>query len=109
MMVLGMAGFQAPNACAGTLSEDFKSILTAQSSPPATNLPATDMGAEPAVHHMNPKAAAPGFSHAGIPDNPQAADAKPVGEKVCVACHQLENEHFSQTLHADGLRAASST
>lgn len=85
-------------------------LLPTGNSPPATDsLPATNMATDPSTHPVNPHTAAPGFSHAGIPDNPIAPDARAVGEKTCTACHELENEHFSHTLHANGLRAAAAT
>src|SRR5690606_31103458 len=52
-----------------------------------------------------PRAAA-GFAHAKVAPNPQAGDASAVGERVCIACHQLESEHFTHTFHALGLHAA---
>jgi hypothetical protein len=36
----------------------------------------------------------------------QAPDARAVGEKTCIACHQLEADHFTHTLHALGLHIA---
>ncbi|EDZ66182.1 hypothetical protein NOC27_2862 [Nitrosococcus oceani AFC27] len=32
--------------------------------------------------------------------NPAQADATYVGEGMCVACHQVENSHWSHTVHA---------
>jgi len=50
--------------------------------------------------------AAPGFARARVAANPNAPDATPVGERTCIACHQLEADHFTHTLHALGLHAA---
>lgn len=50
---------------------------------------------------------APGFANARVAPNPQAPDAHAIGEKTCIACHQLEADHFTHTLHALGLHAAS--
>ncbi|UXI66517.1 DmsE family decaheme c-type cytochrome [Tahibacter amnicola] len=47
-----------------------------------------------------------GFAQARVARNPGAAQAVPIGEKACIACHQLESEHFTHTLHALGLHAA---
>ena len=104
--------FLTAQISAATLAEDFKAVLAGTTNSlggPANELPATDLSQDVAQAQVRAISAAPGFSHAGIPDNPLALDAKPVGEKVCVACHELENQHFSHTLHADGLRAAAST
>lgn len=70
----------------------------------ARMLPSSDLGGDPgstATHD-----APPGFAFATIPANPGAPRATAVGESVCTACHQLEDEHFSHTIHALGLRAA---
>jgi len=72
----------------------------------ARSLPASDFTSghvrDDAKHFL----AAPGFANARVAANPPAAGAQPVGEKVCIACHQLESEHFTHTLHALGLHAA---
>jgi DmsE family decaheme c-type cytochrome len=67
---------------------------------PATNL-SSDKQADPSVPPP-----APGFANAHVANNPQAPDAKPVGERVCISCHQLEAEHFTHTLHSLGLHVA---
>ena len=69
------------------------------------NLPATHFGSE------NPQAghgfdAAPGFVDAHVPGNPQAPDAKPVGQQVCTACHGKESQTFAHTTHALGMQVA---
>ena len=69
------------------------------------NLPATHFGSE------NPQAghgfdAAPGFADAHVPGNPQAPDAKPVGQQVCTACHSKESQTFAHTTHALGMQVA---
>ncbi|MBL8298322.1 MAG: DmsE family decaheme c-type cytochrome [Rhodanobacteraceae bacterium] len=71
----------------------------------AQRLPADFSGAQ-AERDTRQFLAAPGFAQAQVATNPRAADATPVGERVCVACHQLESEHFTHTLHALGLYAA---
>ncbi|GMV31159.1 MAG: hypothetical protein AMXMBFR59_32840 [Rhodanobacteraceae bacterium] len=71
----------------------------------AERLPADFSGAQ-AERGARQFLAAPGFALAHVAGNPRAAGATPVGEKVCVACHQLESEHFTHTLHALGLYAA---
>jgi DmsE family decaheme c-type cytochrome len=90
-----------------TRTEPQDSPSASNSRPASDSLPATDMAASESVRqHPEGFPSAPGFSHAAVAENPQAPDAKSVGERVCIACHQLENEHFSHTLHASGLRAA---
>lgn len=69
------------------------------------SLPATNFGATPIDRSALPRPA-PGFAHAQLAYNPQAPDAKAVGEKTCIACHQLEANHFTHTLHALGLHVA---
>jgi hypothetical protein len=49
---------------------------------------------------------APGFAKARVATNPAAPQATPVGERTCIACHQLEADHFTHTLHSLGLHAA---
>ena len=65
-------------------------------------LPATNLSGEASPH----AGAAPGFADARVAVNPEAPDARPVGEGMCTGCHALENDHFSHTIHALGLRAA---
>ena len=73
----------------------------------ARDLPASNLSADEAHATTTRLLAAPGFAHATVATNPAAPQAKPVGEKTCIACHQLEAEHFTHTLHALGLHAAS--
>jgi DmsE family decaheme c-type cytochrome len=70
------------------------------------SLPQTDLSSDrlAPIAHLPPPA--PGFARAHVADNPLAPDAKPVGEKTCIACHQLEASHFTHTLHALGLHVA---
>ncbi|MEO7755651.1 MAG: cytochrome c3 family protein, partial [Dokdonella sp.] len=68
---------------------------------PSSNLTGDDVRATSSA-----LTAAPGFAKATVAHNPNAADATPVGERTCIACHQLESEHFTHTLHALGLHAA---
>ncbi len=49
---------------------------------------------------------APGFAHATVASNPLAPNARAVGERTCIACHKLEADHFTHTLHALGLHVA---
>ena len=53
-----------------------------------------------------PLPVAPGFARAKVAVNPGAPEATPIGEASCFACHQLEAEHFTHTLHSLGLHAA---
>jgi len=69
---------------------------------PSSNLSGTDVQATQAS-----LLAAPGFARARVASNPAAADATAVGEATCTSCHQLEADHFTHTLHALGLHAAS--
>jgi DmsE family decaheme c-type cytochrome len=71
----------------------------------ADSLPATNFGAAP-IDRSALRKAAPGFAGAQVAHNPEAPDARAVGEKTCIACHQLEADHFTHTLHALGLHAA---
>lgn len=72
----------------------------------AAKLPSTDFSGSDAAASARQFLAAPGFARARVASNPAAPAATPVGEKTCVACHQLESEHFTHTLHALGLHAA---
>ncbi len=68
--------------------------------------PRRDLSAADAQADADRFLAAPGFACATVANNPAAPGATPVGEKTCIACHQLESEHFTHTLHALGLHAA---
>ncbi|HET9033897.1 MAG TPA: DmsE family decaheme c-type cytochrome [Dokdonella sp.] len=69
---------------------------------PSTNLSGTDVRKDSSLFGV-----APGFANAHVAKNPNAPDdATAVGETVCIACHQLESEHFTHTFHALGLHAA---
>lgn len=72
----------------------------------ARRLPASDFANGQAGDDARRFLAAPGFALARVAVNPLAAGAEPVGERTCIACHQLESEHFTHTLHALGLHAA---
>src|SRR3546814_8081092 len=69
------------------------------------NLPATHFGSEnaQAVHAFD---VAPGFADAPVADNPQAHDAKTVGQQVCTDCHSKESQVFAHTTHALGMQVA---
>ena len=71
----------------------------------ANSLPSTNFSADRTVNSNLPRPA-PGFANAHVAPNPQAPNAKPVGEKTCIACHRLEADHFTHTLHALGLHVA---
>jgi DmsE family decaheme c-type cytochrome len=72
----------------------------------ARDLPSSNLSNDD-VHATNTTLlAAPGFAKARVAHNPNAPDATAVGEKTCIACHQLESEHFTHTLHSLGLHAA---
>jgi hypothetical protein len=75
------------------------------SEPAAQSLPPTNFSAADIDRSALPRAA-PGFVRATVASNPQAPDATPIGEKTCIACHRLEVEHFTHTLHALGLHVA---
>ena len=78
----------------------------------AQSQPAQDKQALPATNFSTDSnwrampAAAPGFAHATVAANPQAPDARAVGEKTCIACHKLEADHFTHMLHSLGLHVA---
>jgi DmsE family decaheme c-type cytochrome len=69
------------------------------------SLPASNFLADGPTGPRPPRPA-PGFALATVANNPLAADAKAVGEKTCIACHRLEAEHFTHTLHSLGLHVA---
>lgn len=73
----------------------------------ASGLPSSNLSGEEVNADIRDLIAAPGFARAVVADNPGAPGAAPIGERVCVTCHQLESEHFTHTLHALGLHAAS--
>lgn len=69
----------------------------------AHSLPASNLGAD----HARPVASiAPGFARARVADNPQAPEARMVGQATCVGCHALESTQFTHTIHALGMDAA---
>ncbi|MBO9662970.1 DmsE family decaheme c-type cytochrome [Dokdonella sp.] len=70
------------------------------------NLPASGLSNEEVQSTGRTLLAAPGFAKAKVAVNPAFPDATPVGERTCTACHQLEADHFTHTLHALGLHAA---
>src|ERR1700736_2842495 len=69
---------------------------------PSKSLPSTNFSADGTVDRSSLPRPAPGFAHARVATNPQAPDAKAVGEKTCIACHKLEADHFTHTLHSLG-------
>jgi cytochrome c5 len=56
----------------------------------ANSLPSTNFSADRTADGGRLPRPAPGFVNARVASNPQAPDAKVVGEKTCVACHTLE-------------------
>src|SRR6267378_2325848 len=67
----------------------------------ANSLPSTNFSADGTAGRGLPRPA-PGFANAHVASNPQVPDAKAVGEKTCIACHKLEADHFTHTLHSLG-------
>src|ERR1700676_1294213 len=72
----------------------------------SNSLPSTNFSADGTVDRNALPRPAPGFANAHVASNPQAPDAKAVGEKTCIACHKLEADHFTHTLHSLGLHVA---
>ena len=70
------------------------------------SLPPTNLSADSAVGRSGLPRPALGFANAHAASNPQVPDAKTVGEKTCIACHKLEADHFTHTLHSLGLHVA---
>ncbi len=88
----------------------FSGMAVAQTSG-SYRLPPTNFSAEDGVQADNASldqfaSVAPGFSWARPANNPQAPDAKPIGEASCASCHSLETEHFAHTAHALGMAVA---
>jgi DmsE family decaheme c-type cytochrome len=78
-----------------------------ESEPPASQPPTSQ---PPASRYATALASlAPGFAKATVAINPAALQATPIGERTCIACHRLEANHFTHTLHALGLHAANKT
>src|ERR1700681_3089315 len=72
----------------------------------ANSLPSTNFSADGTADRSGLPRPAPGFANAHVASNPQVPDAKVVGEKTCIACHKLEADHFTHTLHSLGLHVA---
>ena len=72
----------------------------------ARDLPASSLTSDEVEASTRTLLPAAGFAHARVADNPAAPGATPVGERMCIGCHQLESEHFTHTFHALGLHAA---
>lgn len=72
----------------------------------ARSLPSSNLTGDSIASTQRTMLAAPGFARARVAHNPSAPDATEVGERTCVACHQLEADHFTHTFHALGLHAA---
>jgi DmsE family decaheme c-type cytochrome len=70
------------------------------------SLPPTNLSDDKPRAPSNVPPPAPGFANAHVADNPLAPQARPIGEKTCIACHQLEARHFTHTMHALGLHVA---
>jgi hypothetical protein len=69
------------------------------------SLPPTDFD-EGSVRLLQLPRPALGFANAHVASNPQVPDGRMVGEKTCIACHKLEADHFTHTLHSLGLHVA---
>jgi hypothetical protein len=65
-----------------------------------TSLPRTNLSANGAVDRSGLPRPALGFANAHVASNPLAPDTRTVGEATCVACHKLEADHFTHTLHS---------
>nr|ART39534.1 J50 [uncultured bacterium] len=89
---LAIAAWVAPSSASGVDQARVK-------------LPSTHFGAEnpAAVHEFSQVT---GFDQAKVAVNPQAPDARPVGQATCTACHAKENQNFTHTTHALGMNAA---
>jgi hypothetical protein len=70
------------------------------------SLPSTNFSADGSLDRSGFPRPAPGFANARVAENPQAPGARAVGEKTCIACHRLEADHFTHTLHVLGLHVA---
>ncbi|MFT3762528.1 MAG: DmsE family decaheme c-type cytochrome [Pseudoxanthomonas sp.] len=94
--VLGAAGWLSPAGAQDNAQTAGKRPL---------NLPETNFSSQDpqAGHGFD---VPPGFANARAAHNPQAPDAKPVGEATCTACHSREQQNFAHTTHALGMRVA---
>jgi len=88
----------------GTLGQSQQSLQELYKSLPSTNM-SSDPRAAQDGRRQGP-GPTPGFANAHVADNPAAPQARPIGERTCIACHRLEAEHFTHTLHALGLHLA---
>src|ERR1700719_1656517 len=68
----------------------------------ANSLPSTNFSADATAERSGPPRTAPGFANAHVASNPLVPDEKGGGEKTCIACHKLEADHFTLTLHSLG-------
>lgn len=68
-------------------------------------LPSTQLGDDNAAARSG-RQAAPGFAHARVAENPDAPEARMVGQATCTGCHARETEHFAHTTHALGMNVA---
>jgi hypothetical protein len=62
----------------------------------ANSLPSTSLSTDGTDRSNLPRLVS-GFANAQVAVNPQAPDARAVGEKTCIACHWLEADHFAHT------------
>jgi len=69
------------------------------------SLPSTNLSADGTVDRSSLPRPAP-VCKCPRRDHPQARMPKRSREKTCIACHQLEADHFTHTLHSLGLHVA---
>ncbi len=86
--------------CAAVIAQTGKNLEL-----PATHF-SVDESLSPAELNLDHHALAPGFSHATLPANPLAPEARAIGQVSCQGCHTLEAEHFAHTVHAIGMDVA---
>ena len=108
MCIRRFAGFLLAVLCSAVAGQAMAQGQSQQSLQDVyKSLPSTNMSSDsPAAVDGRRPQPAKGFALAVVADNPQAPDARPVGERVCIACHRLEAEHFTHTLHSLGLHVA---
>ena len=92
-----MAWFRSPAICAMGLALAAACVMPTRAPAQqtreelASQLPASNLSGDQAHQDVQRLLAAPGFANAVVATNPGAPDAHPVGEKVCITCHQLES------------------
>ncbi|TWI07222.1 DmsE family decaheme c-type cytochrome [Aerolutibacter ruishenii] len=81
------------------------SVLKTGTAQAQQQLPATHFGAPDSGQALT-SGMVTGFSGARAARNPQAPDARPVGQQVCTACHAKEADNFAHSTHALGMETA---